>query len=97
MLINDGYLVEFSNDQSSDSMGLDFNSLSVYIPVVTASIAGVVSIVKAWLKNRSVEISFENKNNGRSCKYRSGTGKMPEYEDLKWILEAVNDKTSNED
>lgn len=62
ILSNAGYKTDIGKHSEEHTMGMDVNTLTIFIPVLAASITGITSILKAWIKNRTIEMSIKDGN-----------------------------------
>lgn len=89
LLLSEGFRVDPVVNMDSNSMGIDIVGLSVFIPLATVAINGLVAVLKEWFKNREINCSIEDTKSGRKFTYSSKTGEKLSAETLQKLLDTI--------
>lgn len=89
LLLSEGFRVDPLANEDSDSMGIDLVGLSVFIPLATVAINGLVAVLKEWMTNREINYSIEDIKSGRKFTYSSKTGEKLSAETLQKLLDNI--------
>lgn len=92
LLLSEGFRIAPLTSGDSNSMGIDLVGLSVFIPLATVAINGLVAVLKEWMINREINYSIENIKSGRKFTYSSKSGKEPSDETLQTLLDNIFEK-----
>lgn len=75
LLLSEDFRVDPVVNTDSNSMGIDIVGLSVFIPLATVAINGLVAVLNEWMKNRETSYSIEDTKSGRKFHIRLKLGK----------------------
>ena len=89
LLLSEDFRVDPVVNTDSNSMGIDIVGLSVFIPLATVAINGLVAVLNEWMKNRETSYSIEDTKSGRKFTYSSKTGEKLSAEALQKLLDNI--------